>query len=330
MSSPLISVVLPVYNVEKYIKECMDSILNQTIQDFEILVIDDCSTDSTLDIIDSYSDDRIKIIKKKDNKGLIDSLNIGFKTAKGKYIARVDGDDINALDRFEKQLNILESKPEIKACGCWLQIINQPNKIIKHKETHKEISSELLTKCPMSLGATMLVRSAYLDYKFDESKKHIEDYDFWARTAWVCEMYNIQEVLYYYRVHDNQVSSLHYKVQEKGDIEIKLNLFKELKYNTEKYTDAFLIKVMFTKDYISVNEFRLFFKWIKTLIRNNYKHKVFNDRYLKVNLDKIIRSVVYFIFFVGSRYKIDKKWRLRALLFLPFKEKIYVFKKIIL
>ncbi|ANW96311.1 hypothetical protein AXE80_08480 [Wenyingzhuangia fucanilytica] len=323
----LISVVLPVYNVENYIKECMDSILNQTIQDFEVLVIDDCSTDKTLDIVRAYKDERIRIHEKEVNKGLIDSLNIGFKIAKGKYIARVDGDDINALDRFEKQLLVLESNSEIKACGSWLQIINEPNKLIEHKEQHVEIQAELLMRCPMSLGATMLDREAYSLFKFDETKKHVEDYDFWARSAWDCKMYNIQEVLYYYRVHGNQVSSVYNKIQKEGDIKIKLSLFRKLNYNTELYTDVFLKKVMYSNKFITVKEFYLFFNWINILLRENKKTQLFDQLYLKDVLDKVTRGIVYKIFFVGNRENIDKLWRAKAFLILPVKEKIYVLRK---
>ena len=327
-SQPLISIVLPVYNVERYITEAMDSVLKQTVQDFEILVIDDCSTDNTIKIVEAYKDNRIKITKKEKNRGLIDSLNIGFGLAKGKYIARMDGDDINELGRLEKQLHILETYPEIIACGSWIKYFGGYDTVIKHCEKHDAIVAQMLVKCPMSLGCCMLRTSAVRAFSFNNDKVHVEDYDFWSRIAWNGKLYNIQEVLYNYRSHDNQVSSLYNNIQREGDIEIKLSLFKKLNYNTEKYTDNFLIKVMFTKDYISVNEFRLFFKWIKTLISNNYKSNFFSDKYLKKTLQKIVRSVVYHIFFVGSRNNIDKKWRIKALFILPFTEKIYVFKKL--
>ena len=101
MNNPLISVVLPVFNVEQYIEECIESILNQSYVFFELLIIDDCSTDNTLEILRSFKDNRINIIEKSNNKGLVDSLNLGLDLAKGKYIVRIDGDDINTLKRFE-------------------------------------------------------------------------------------------------------------------------------------------------------------------------------------------------------------------------------------
>ena len=168
----LISVILPVFNVEKYIVECIASILNQTIQDYELLIIDDCSTDKTLEMVAGFSDNRIKIITKEKNSGLVDSLNLGMQLAKGKYIARMDGDDISVADRFEKQLQVLENDSNIKACGCWLQQFGIDNEIIKHKEFHHEIMVHMITSCAMSLGSTMFDREWALKFPFDESKKH--------------------------------------------------------------------------------------------------------------------------------------------------------------
>ena len=172
---PLIAVVLPVYNVAPYLKEAVDSILNQTIQDFEVIIIDDCSTDKTIEVANTFNDSRIKIITKEKNKGLIDSLNIGFKTAKGKYIARMDGDDISDLKRFEKQLNVLENNPEIKVCGCWLQAFGNNDEIIKHKEHHEQILVNMMVHCSMSLGAVMIDRTWVKDECFNEEKKHVEE-----------------------------------------------------------------------------------------------------------------------------------------------------------
>ncbi|MCI2228383.1 glycosyltransferase family 2 protein [Polaribacter sp. MSW13] len=320
----LITVVLPVYNVEKYIKECMDSILNQTIQDFEIIVIDDCSTDNTLDVIRNYKDDRIKIYEKEENKGLIDSLNIGFKVAKGKYIARVDGDDINVLNRFEKQINFLELNTDIDACGCWLQAFSASKVIIKHKEFHKEIKSYMLLSNPMSLGATMLRRKSYEGFSFGKKMWHAEDYDFWARTVWSCRLHNLQEILYYYRVHDKQVSSQFKQTQLENDIIIKLNLFKKINYNQKIFTDALVTKVMYTNNYISVAELYQFLKWTNIILKNN---NCYDSKFLKEIINEIIRKLVYNIYFVGGREKIDKKWRLKALFILPLREFLFVVRK---
>ena len=105
----MISVIMSVYNDSKYLKDSIDSILNQTFKEFELIIVDDCSTDNSLEIIKEYAlkDNRVKIIENNKNLGLAVSLNKAWKEAKYDYIARIDGDDICLLDRFEKQMNYL-------------------------------------------------------------------------------------------------------------------------------------------------------------------------------------------------------------------------------
>lgn len=323
-TTPLISVVLPVYNVAPYVKEAIDSILNQTIQDFEILIIDDCSTDSTLTIVKDFSDERIIIVEKEENKGLIDSLNLGFKLAKGKYIARMDGDDINVQDRFEKQLQILENNLQIKACGCWLKEFGFSNKIIKHKQNHDEIVARLLVSCPMSLGAVMLEKEWALNFKFDETKVHVEDYDFWARSAWNGKLYNIQEVLYFYRVHKSQVSTIHNTSQKLGDVHIKIYILKKLDYNASKYKDSLLEKMLYLKEHFTVEEFSLYLIFLKEIIKLNKKQRVFDTVELKKVVKEIKNQLIFKIYFQDSGLGITKKWRQSALFKMSFEDIIKV------
>lgn len=323
---PLISVVLPVFNVAPYLKEALDSIFNQTIQDFEIIIIDDCSTDNTIEIANSYQDERIKIILKPENKGLIDSLNIGFEAATGKYIARMDGDDISDLKRFEKQLFILENNPEIKVCGSWLQAFGKDNKIITHKEKHEQILVNMMLHCSMSLGAVMLDRVWAKGEYFNEEKKHVEDYDFWSRVIWKGKLYNIQEVLYHYRIHETQVSSIFNQIQRKGDIPIKLVFFKKLEYNQDKYKDIFLQKMFLQNEFFSIEEFTLFLEWFKELKAQNTKLKI----YLQPEFNQVVESyrkgLIYKIYFHSNFCGTDRNWRMQALKKLSFSDLLFVLK----
>ncbi|WP_299550033.1 glycosyltransferase family 2 protein [Seonamhaeicola sp.] len=324
---PLISVVLPVYNVETYISDAITSVLNQTIQDFEIIVIDDCSTDNTLSVVKSFEDSRIRIIEKPKNKGLIDSLNMGFSEAEGQFIARMDGDDINVLNRFEKQLKILQNRPDIKACGCWLQCFGASSKIIKHKREHEQIQAQLLLGNPMSLGATMLNREAYKAYNFDASKEHAEDYDFWARSAWDCKMYNIQEVLYHYRTHQDQVSSLYNDIQKNQDIGIKLSLYHKIGYDKTEFSDAFLKKMLFSNEQISITDCKQFFKWLSQISRVNKKQQIFGHKELLDVVEQLKRKFVFDIFFTNNREGIHYETRKQILGVLPFKQKLFIVRK---
>ena len=132
MKSPQISVVMPAYNAEKYITEAIDSILFQTFKDFEFIIINDASTDSTKDIIESYKDPRIKLVNNEQNKGVAKSLNIGISVACGKYIARMDADDIALPERFQKQFDFMEQHPNIDVCGSWAKKTGNENEIINN------------------------------------------------------------------------------------------------------------------------------------------------------------------------------------------------------
>ncbi|MEL1240144.1 glycosyltransferase family 2 protein [Flavobacterium flavipallidum] len=323
---PLISVVLPVYNVALYIEESVASILNQTVTDFELLIIDDCSTDNTLSIIEEIKDNRIKIITKEKNSGLIHSLNLGFKLAKGKYIARMDGDDISVNNRFEKQLEVLENDSNVKVCGCWLQEFGKSNRLVRHKEYHEEIKARLLLSCSMSMGAVMLEREWIGNVLFDATKKHVEDYDFWSRIAWTGKFYNIQEPLYLYRVHEMQVSTQYKSIQLQGDIEIKLFLFKKLKYDSEIFPDELIAKVLLLDKHIQVKELVLFIKWLKELILLNNKQNVFSEHELKKVLNEMLQSLLFTLYFKPTDIGINKKWRIKALFKLPFKNASFILK----
>ncbi|MEW4925271.1 glycosyltransferase [Algibacter sp. 2305UL17-15] len=319
-----ISVVLPVYNVEAYIEACIDSLLLQSVQDFEIIVIDDCSTDNTINLIESYKDSRIIIIEKDSNKGLIDSLNLGFEMARGTYIARMDGDDISMPNRFEKQLQVLENNPEIDVCGCWLQEFGKTNNIIRHKETHDEIVTNMLSSCAMSLGTVMIRRKAITGVKFNENKKHVEDYDFWSRIAWSCTFYNIQEVLYHYRIHDTQVSTIHKQIQLDGDVAIKLSLFKKLNYNTNVFPDELITKMLVLNKPVTLTDFGLFIKWLKKLAVINKKKNVFLHHEFKAILKRFRRTLLFSLYFKKTSIGITKQWRIKALFKLPITDVLWI------
>ena len=115
---------MPVYNGERYLREAIDSILNQTFKDFEFLIINDGSTDLSVEIIESYADKRISLAHNGQNLGLITTLNRGFDLACGEYIARMDCDDISLPDRLEKQVVFMDNHPEIGICGSWVSAIS--------------------------------------------------------------------------------------------------------------------------------------------------------------------------------------------------------------
>lgn len=339
MNTVLVTVLVPTFNVDKYIKDCFDSIFNQTFQNFNVLVIDDASTDDTIKIIESFESSRIEIVKKKNTKGLIDSLNIGFKMVKSKYIARVDADDINHLSRFQKQFNFLEMNPTIAACGCWLQSFGNNNHIFKHKETHDEIMCSMFFTAPMSLGATMLRKEAYENVKFNFNKLHVEDYDFWARTGFYNKMHNLQEVLYYYRVHSEQVCSKYRDIQLKNKIKVRLYIWKKLEYDQKMFTDHFLIKMLMSYEEFTIDEFRLLKEWSHQMLENNKTFNLFQHGLLKNTLEGLISEVLFYTFIknrrIISRFKrfellsiVSLKWKLIGIFHMFYSKIKYLIKNI--
>ena len=205
-----ISVVMSVYNAEKYLRKAIDSILKQTYANFEFIIIDDCSTDGSTSIIESYNDERIKLIKNEVNMQLPASLNRGIRLSKGKYIARMDADDISLPDRFAKQINYLDKHPEVAALGGSFQSIDADgNKLnIYHPLRGKNLSKYLLYPSPMPHPTVMMRRDVILkdNLFYDEKFSSAQDYDLWLRISKKYKIDNLPDILLFYRKHNNRIS----------------------------------------------------------------------------------------------------------------------------
>lgn len=202
-----ISVVMPFYNAEAYLSESIESILNQTFQDFELLAIDDGSTDSSVSIVKSFNDERISLIPLDHN--FIKSLNYGLKISRGKYIARMDADDIMLPKRLEVQHAFMEANSDVDICGSWAESFGDNRGIMQYASNHEVIVRSLLLYCSMIHPTVMIRKSTleeldlnYLDYAY------AEDYKLWTDLALAGARFsNIPEVLLRYRSSSNQVTN---------------------------------------------------------------------------------------------------------------------------
>ncbi len=241
MNGPLVSVVLPVYNAEKYIQVAIESILGQSYTNLEMIIIDDGSTDNSLSIIKSFTDKRIRLVQNDQNLKLIRTLNKGLELSRGVYIARMDADDIAMPERLEKQVKYLEVHSSVGICGSYVEIFGDQieNKVWKYPLVDKDIRAEMLFKSPFAHPSVMLRKQIISDYniRYNERYLHAEDYDFWVLIAEKSQLANIPEVLLKYRIHNNQVGSRYTMIQrENTSIIIKklLNKFG-VKYSRESY-----------------------------------------------------------------------------------------------
>ena len=228
-STPLVTVLMPVYNCQLYIREAIESILNQTYVNFELLIIDDASTDETVAIIKSYEDARINLVVKPENSGLTKSLNYGLSLAKGEYIARMDGDDISLPNRLAVQIEYLEKNKEVALCGTQYKVIGR-EKYSNHPCSYEDLKVNLLEECYIA-HPTVVFRTAFVKtHKVNYSEKFdfIEDYELWSRLIFLGKIVNIDQVLVHYRVHENQISSTRYNIQLEKKKEIILSMFRRL------------------------------------------------------------------------------------------------------
>jgi len=295
---PLITVVIAVYNTEKYIREAVQSILDQTFTNFELIIIDDASTDNTLEILQSFKDDRIVLISNKTNQGIPKNANTALKLAKGEYIAKMDGDDISHPKRLERQLAYLNNNPEVVICGSWAQIFDADDVLIRTPVLHNEIKAGLLFLNVMFNPAIMFRSSLYKHYGccYNEDFPVLEDYTLWLDALDQVKFANVPEVLLKYRVHSSNISVFKKNNQEMlNDYhhKIYIRFFNKLQVN---YNDADLIRHrkigLKQYDLLDKNEFIECLNWFSKLWKHNKKVNYFNQNELKI---VIIANVLYLL-----------------------------------
>lgn len=207
--TPEVSVVMAVHNGEKYLRESIESILSQTYTDFEFIIIDDGSSDLSADIINSYNNERIRLISSIENLGLTRSLNKGLDAAVGKYIARMDCDDVSLPERLAKQVAFMEAHPDVGVCGAWAKDIDDGGNLIGQRQTPvgERLEYEYWRSSPI-IHSTAMIRVAHLDgLRYDDRLRYAQDFDLWLRIRGRCKLSNLAEYLLLYRVHKESITS---------------------------------------------------------------------------------------------------------------------------
>lgn len=228
--TPLVSIVMAAFNEEKYLHESIKSILDQTYTNFEFIIINDGSTDQSESIILSYTDKRIIYIKNETNLKLIDSLNKGLKLAKGKYIARMDADDISINNRLEKQVAFMEANSEIGISGAQLTIFGNSTGTMQFPLNHEEIQLYLLITSCFGNNVVIFRKSILDQYQlfFQKGYLHSEDYKSWTKWIMHTKSANLNESLVKYRTHSNSVSIQNKSLQRETRDRIRTEYVSEL------------------------------------------------------------------------------------------------------
>jgi glycosyltransferase involved in cell wall biosynthesis len=206
--APRVTVLLPVYDGEAYLREAIDSILGQTWRDLELLVIDDGSRDASRDVVASYRDPRVRLHAHERNMGLVPTLNEGLELARGEYVARMDADDVAHPGRLARQVRYLDAQPEVAALGTAVRNFGEVRNSWTLKTDPPAVRARLLFECALC-HPTVMLRAAALrrhGLRYDAAYRHAEDWALWVAIADKEAAANLPEQLLRYRTHPQQVS----------------------------------------------------------------------------------------------------------------------------
>ena len=279
-NDPLVTIFTPVYNCEKYIAETIQSALDQTFNDFEYLIIDDCSTDNSLGIIESFKDPRIRLIKNKSNQGIAYNRNLAIELSKGKFIAMMDADDISLPKRIEKQVNFLSFKEDYGIVGTGVFNIRENGDDngddVQFSLPDRLIPSRMLFNNYIYTSSVMIrKKNLTKSLRFNKDFIVAEDYELWLRLIRTCKIGHVREKLIKYRMHEGSISNT--KKQLMLDTEILLikkqleelgctltpkefdAFYKISKNNFEKYKDDFeIVNSLVTKLLLANKKSKIF------------------------------------------------------------------------
>lgn len=230
---PEISVVMPVFNSAPFLAAAVRSILEQTYENFEFVIVDDGSTDGSAQILNSLDDSRIVLFTNSENKGLIYSLNFGISVARGRYIARMDADDIAVKFRLQKQVDFLKKHPECAVCGTWARLMDAQGKLgrtWKRVTQPDEVHAALFFQSPLIHPTVMGKSEVFKAHPYNSEAAHCEDYALWLELAERgYRLCNLGEVLLHYRVHGSNISVVKAQIQRQhADEMLQRHLMRRL------------------------------------------------------------------------------------------------------
>ncbi|MGK0390344.1 MAG: glycosyltransferase involved in cell wall biosynthesis [Maribacter sp.] len=324
MSNPLVSVIMPVYNGERYLSEAIESILNQTYENIEFIILDDGSTDASPRILSDFElhDKRIQVHSFKENRGIIDVLNEGITLAKGEYLARMDADDISLPTRLEKQVAFLEYNPDYLLVGCKIELLfgqRQPSGIYPQLySSSDELRISSLFYCPFSHPTVMMKTNIAKAFGYNSGYHKVEDYELWTRLLQYYFCANLEERLLYYRMHASQETQVRKDILLSNLNRLHQEQFDryDIQYTREDLAIHLLIPGSNT---IPLNLMQLssINKWLKELHTQLLKKRAFKHQYLDAIFYDTWNSVckkgkqhglkTYYLLKRGHFYKKDKK-----------------------
>lgn len=300
-----VNVFMPCYNCGKYVGQAIESILGQSYTDFELVIIDDGSSDNSVEVINSYAlkDRRIRLLENEVNKGVVYTRNRGLEECQCDYMALMDADDIALPERLEKEIAFLNKHEDIVAVGGLYQLMDETGKLLENKleltEFDEEIRAKMLFANVMANG-TVLFRKKNIDQaniRYREQLHASEDYLFWCEVLGIGKMYNIGKVFQYYRIHgeslEHRSSMEDQEYRAQGIKEIKKYILQQQGYCLAKKEEELFVEILTDGDkcYTLDGEKRKMLKIVLNKLKKQAGEK--NCAYKKVFCDSLNRYEIY-------------------------------------
>lgn len=296
--SPEISVIMPAYNAEKYIAASIESVLNQTFKDFELIILDDASTDKTKEIVMSYAqnDSRIVYVQKQSNHGPATLRNEGILLAKGTFIALNDADDLSECTRFEKQIAVFNSQPNVAVCGSWILNFgeNMDSFVSQAPQNPIEIKLTFLSYDCLANSSAMFRKSCVENIAYQKEFVPAEDYKLWSEVIVKQNFYIIQEALVHYRQHENNISKTKADNLAISDLKIKTDLFQKIfglqneDFDFKKLVHLF--DILGYRKKLSKSELLEFFEMSKKIIDINTEKNIFPQAMFQKRIEEALNK----------------------------------------
>lgn len=306
MKKPILTVVMPIYNGEKHVREAIDSVLNQTFTDFEFIIINDGSTDQSLEAVSSFADKRIRLLSNDKNRGIPYSRNRGLKEAKGDFLCWTDCDDLNLPQRFEKQILLLQNNSHYGGCGTWLARFKDAKTyyINRALEDWKQINASLLFSPATIPNPTVMLRLSEIikhNIQYNPELPIGEDYDFIFRCSRHFKFTNIQEVLYKYRDSETSIMKRFDSLETKS-IEIYTTIITKILEDLDIVaSDSELsshLMICSGQIFDSYEDYKNSYFWMKKIDSANAKKKIYDT----ISLKKVLSERFFFITKKASKF----------------------------
>ena len=286
-----LSVIMPVYNGELYIEEAINSVLNQTFTDFDLIILNDNSSDNTVAIIEKIQkkDDRIILISKTKNEGPANLRNEGIDRAQTEYIALLDADDIALPTRFEKQIKVLDANPNLGLCGTWFTIFgDKKEKVLRHEVDHDALKVQFLYSCGLGNSTVMFRKSMLGDLRFEHQYVPAEDYGLWSEFISKAAFYNIPESLVRYRWHPGNISQTKEENLRIAEVAIKKRQLERLEIPSNDPKSMNYVNAVCLKRKQSPEDIMQTIAASKVILEKNKKLGIYKQNVLSKHIDEVM------------------------------------------